>query len=52
MQKIAALHDQIDPLFIPEQADAMQAMSQALAAGINGKKCRSSAPVFGTTRAS
>ena len=38
VQKIAALHDQIDSLFIPEQADAMQAMSQALAAaGINGK---------------
>jgi branched-chain amino acid transport system substrate-binding protein len=32
VQKIAALHDQIDSLFIPEQADAMQAMSQALAA--------------------
>jgi branched-chain amino acid transport system substrate-binding protein len=39
VQKIAALHDQIDALFIPEQADAMQAMSQALAtAGINGKQ--------------
>jgi branched-chain amino acid transport system substrate-binding protein len=39
VQKIAALHDQIDSLFIPEQADAMQAMSQALvAAGINGKQ--------------
>ncbi|HUI20462.1 MAG TPA: penicillin-binding protein activator [Methylocella sp.] len=38
-QKIAALHDQIDSLFIPDQADAMQAMSQALtAAGINGKQ--------------
>ncbi len=38
VQKIAALHDQIDSLFIPERADAMQAMSQALAAaGINGK---------------
>jgi hypothetical protein len=38
VQKIAALHDQIDSLFIPEQADAMQPMSQALAAaGINGK---------------
>ena len=39
VQKIAALHDQIDALFIPEQADAMEAMSQALAAaGINGKQ--------------
>lgn len=39
VQKIAALHDQIDSLFVPEQADAMQAMSQALAAaGINGKQ--------------
>jgi branched-chain amino acid transport system substrate-binding protein len=39
VQKIAALHDQIDSLFIPDQADAMQAMSQALAsAGINGKQ--------------
>ncbi|HUB63178.1 MAG TPA: penicillin-binding protein activator [Methylocella sp.] len=39
VQKIAALHDQIDSLFIPEQADAMQAMSEALiAAGINGKQ--------------
>ncbi|MGA7655817.1 MAG: penicillin-binding protein activator [Methylocella sp.] len=39
VQKIAALHDQIDSLFIPEQADAMQALSQALAsAGINGKQ--------------
>jgi hypothetical protein len=39
MQKIAALHDQIDSLFIAEQADAMQPMSQALiAAGIDGKK--------------
>lgn len=38
-QKIAELHDQIDTLFIPEQADAMQAMSDALgAAGINGKQ--------------
>ena len=38
-QKIAALHDQIDSLFIPEQADAMQAMSEALsAAGISGKQ--------------
>ncbi len=38
-QKIAALHDQIDSLFIPEQADAMQALSQALtAAGLNGKQ--------------
>jgi branched-chain amino acid transport system substrate-binding protein len=39
VQKIAALHDQIDSLFIPEQADAMQAMSQALAAaGITSKQ--------------
>ncbi len=39
VQKIAALGDQIDSLFIPEQADAMPAMSQALlAAGIDGKK--------------
>ena len=39
VQKIAALHDQIDALFIPEQADAMQSMSQALvAAGINPKQ--------------
>ena len=39
VRKIAALHDQIDALFIPEQADAMEAMSQALAAaGINGKQ--------------
>ncbi len=39
VQKIAALGDQIDTLFIPEQADAMPAMSQALtAAGIDGKK--------------
>jgi ABC-type branched-subunit amino acid transport system substrate-binding protein len=39
VQKIAALHDQIDSLFIPEQADAMQSMSQALAAaGINAKQ--------------
>jgi ABC-type branched-subunit amino acid transport system substrate-binding protein len=38
VQKIAALHDQIDSLFIAEQADAMPAMSQALlAAGIDGK---------------
>jgi len=39
VQKIAALHDQIDSLFIPEQADAMQAMSQALtSSGINSKQ--------------
>ncbi len=39
VQKVAALHDQIDSLFIPEQADAMKAMSQTLAsAGINGKQ--------------
>jgi branched-chain amino acid transport system substrate-binding protein len=38
VQRIAALKDQIDAVFIPEQADAMQAMSQALvAAGVNGK---------------
>ena len=38
-QKIAALGDQIDALFIPEQADAMPAVSQALTnVGINGKK--------------
>ncbi|MCI0468216.1 MAG: penicillin-binding protein activator [Beijerinckiaceae bacterium] len=38
VQKIAALNDQIDSIFIPEQADAMQAMSQELvAAGISGK---------------
>jgi branched-chain amino acid transport system substrate-binding protein len=40
-QKIAALGDQIDALFIPEQADAMPAVSQALAtAGINSKKAQ------------
>lgn len=39
VQKVAALRDQIDSLFIAEQADAMQPMSQALvAAGIDGKK--------------
>lgn len=32
VQRVAGLSDQIDSLFIPEQADAMQAMSQALAA--------------------
>jgi branched-chain amino acid transport system substrate-binding protein len=38
-QKIAALGDQIDALFIPDQADAMPAISATLiAAGINGKK--------------
>jgi branched-chain amino acid transport system substrate-binding protein len=38
-QKIAPLRDQIDSLFIAEQADEMQALSQALtAAGINGKQ--------------
>ncbi|ACB96844.1 penicillin-binding protein activator [Beijerinckia indica] len=38
-QKIASLGDQIDTLFIPEQADAMATMSQALTtAGINSKK--------------
>jgi ABC-type branched-subunit amino acid transport system substrate-binding protein len=39
VKKIAALGAQIDSLFIPEQADAMPAMSAALiAAGIDGKK--------------
>jgi hypothetical protein len=39
VQKVAALGDQIDSLFIPEQADAMPAMSAALtAAGLNGKR--------------
>jgi branched-chain amino acid transport system substrate-binding protein len=39
VQKIAAVRDQIDTLFIPEQADAMPAMAQALgAAGINSRK--------------
>ena len=39
VQKVAALGNQIDTLFIPEQADAMPAMSQALlAAGLNSKK--------------
>ncbi len=39
VQKIAALHDQINSLFIPEQAEAMQSMSQTLvAAGINPKQ--------------
>lgn len=38
-QKVAALGDQIDSLFIPEQADAMPVVSQTLTtAGINGKK--------------
>jgi branched-chain amino acid transport system substrate-binding protein len=38
VRRIAALKDQIDAIFIPEQADAMQAMSQELvAAGANGK---------------
>jgi branched-chain amino acid transport system substrate-binding protein len=38
VQRIRALNDQIDAVFIPEQADAMQAMSQALvAAGVSGK---------------
>ncbi len=36
-QKVAALGDQIDALFIPEQADAMPAVSQALTgAGLGG----------------
>ncbi|ACK49270.1 Extracellular ligand-binding receptor [Methylocella silvestris BL2] len=39
VQKIAALGDQIDALFIPEQADAMPAVSQALTtAGLNAKQ--------------
>ena len=39
VQRIAALRDQIDSLFIPEQADAMRAMSEAIAsAGIDGKQ--------------
>ena len=39
--KIAGLGDQIDALFIPEQADAMPAVSQALtSAGVNGKKAQ------------
>jgi ABC-type branched-subunit amino acid transport system substrate-binding protein len=38
VQRIAALNDQIDSLFIPEQADAMQTISQALvAAKVSGK---------------
>jgi hypothetical protein len=41
VQKIAALGDQIDALFIPEQADAMPAVSQALVtAGVNSKKAQ------------
>jgi branched-chain amino acid transport system substrate-binding protein len=39
IKKIAALGGQIDSLFIPEQADAMTAMSSTLAAnGIDGKR--------------
>jgi branched-chain amino acid transport system substrate-binding protein len=39
VQKIAALGDQIDALFIPEQAEGMVAVSQALSAnGINGQR--------------
>jgi ABC-type branched-subunit amino acid transport system substrate-binding protein len=39
VRKIAALGDQIDTLFIPEQADAMPAMSASLVAnGIDGKR--------------
>lgn len=39
VRKVAALGDQIDLLFIPEQADAMPAMSQALVAdGVDTKK--------------
>ncbi len=38
-KKVAAFGDQIDALFIPDQADAMPSVSQALtAAGISGKK--------------
>jgi ABC-type sugar transport system substrate-binding protein len=38
-QKIASLGDQIDALFIPDQADAMANVSQALTdAGVSGKK--------------
>jgi branched-chain amino acid transport system substrate-binding protein len=38
VQKIAALNDQIDAVFIPEQADSLEAMSQALvASGVKGK---------------
>ena len=39
VQKVAALGDQIDALFIPEQADAMPSVSQALTtAGLNSKR--------------
>lgn len=39
VKKVAGLGDQIDSLFIPEQADAMPAMSEALVAnGIDGKR--------------
>ena len=39
VKKVAALGDGIDTLFIPEQADAMPAMSAALAAnGLGGKR--------------
>jgi branched-chain amino acid transport system substrate-binding protein len=39
VQKVAALGNQIDTLFIPEQADAMAAMAQALtAAGIDSRR--------------
>jgi ABC-type branched-subunit amino acid transport system substrate-binding protein len=39
VRKVAALGDQIDTLFIPEQADAMPAMSAALMANhIDGKR--------------
>ncbi len=39
VKKIAALGDGIDTLFIPEQADAMPAMSAALvASGLSGKR--------------
>jgi branched-chain amino acid transport system substrate-binding protein len=39
IQRIAALGDQIDALFIPEQADGMVAMAPALtASGLDGRK--------------
>ncbi len=39
VKKVAALGDQIDSLFIPEQADAMPAVSEALvASGLDGKR--------------
>jgi branched-chain amino acid transport system substrate-binding protein len=39
VQRVAALGDQIDALFIPEQAEGMISVSQALAAkGLNGQR--------------